>query len=136
MNYLIGSIIALALTFTANVSNYLSNQTAVGAVEIGNEYQATTTDATWSTATTRCKDTLTGNKTFGSIVVALTSNADIYVYDATTTGPHSDHPTTTIAAFPSTAAGTYTYDVKLKRGLCVVVDTTVGVASSTITSRP
>lgn len=110
--------------------------TAYASVAIGNEYKATTTDATWSTATTQCKDTLTGSKTLGSIIVTKTSNAVINIYDATTTASHSNHATTTIASFPLTTVGTYTFDVTATRGLCVVVDTTVGVASSTITTRP
>lgn len=129
---------ALFVGFLAGLSYFKNAKEAVGSVFIGNEYQATTTDATWSTATLKCKDTLTGNKTLGSIVIPFTSNANIDIYDATTTGPHADHATTTIASFPSTAAGTYTFDVRLKRGLCVVVTNAAGegIASSTITFRP
>ncbi len=107
----------------------------VGSVMPAGEYSATTTDSTWSTATTKCKDTLTGKLTLGSIIVTKTSNATLIVYDATTTGPHADHATTTIASFPLTTVGEYTFDVAVQRGLCVVVDTTVGVASTTITFR-
>ena len=113
---------------------------AMGSVNVANEYSATTTDATWSTATTRCKDTFAtttslGSKTLGSVIVTKTSNATLNIYDATTTGPHSDHATTTIASFPLTTVGTYIFDVTASRALCFVVDTTVGVASTTITTR-
>ena len=108
---------------------------AVGSVNVANEYSATTTDATWSTAVTGCKDTLTLSKTLGSVIVTKTSNAILNIYDATTTKSHSDHATTTIASFPLTTVGTYTFDVIANRGICVSVDTVVGVASTTITTR-
>lgn len=106
-----------------------------GSVAVANEYTATTTDAGWSTATTQCKDTLTSSKVLGSVIVTKTSNATLTVYDATTTASHSNHATTTIASFPLTTVGVYTFDVEVSRGLCVMVDTTVGVASTTITTR-
>ena len=111
---------------------------ALGSVRVGDEYLATTTDAGWSiaTATGTCKDTITSNTILGSVIVTKTSNATLTIYDATTTTAHSLHPTTTIASFPLTTVGTYTFDVIAKRGVCVVVDTTVGVASTTITTRP
>lgn len=122
---------------------YFKDASQAGAsVQIGNEYQGTTTDATWSGATALgdCKTSGSGgmasSTVLGSIIVSSTSNADIYVYDATTTTSHGAHATTTIAAFPNVVAGTYTFDVKLKRGLCVIVTTTEGVASTTITYRP
>jgi hypothetical protein len=113
----------------------LSQRPALGSTPIGGEYKATTTDATWSIATSQCRPGLVNNRTLGSVVITKTSNAVINIYDATTTGPHSNHATTTIASFPGVTAGTYTFDVALSRGLCVTVDTTVGVASSSITSR-
>jgi len=114
-------------------------QRAQGSVSVSNEYFATTTDSNWNSK--QCKSDMastTRNATLGSVVVTLGSNAPLYIYDATTTGPHSDHATTTIAAFKTTAtAGTYTFDVKVLRGICVVAgESTVGVASTTITTRP
>lgn len=126
---------ALFVGFLAGLSYFQNAQKAIGSVEVGNEYQATTTNATWSTAVNQCKDTLTDSKTLGSIIVTNTSNATLTITDATST-IHTDFATTTIASFPLTTVGTYTFDVKLKRGLCVQVDTTVGVASTTITFRP
>lgn len=127
--------LALFIGILIGIELYKEAKIAHGSVFIGNEYQATTTDATWSTATTQCKDTLTASKTLGSIVVTKTSNATITVTDATST-IHSDFATSTIATFPLTTVGTYTFDVRAKRGICVTVDTTVGVASTTITTRP
>lgn len=133
---------AIFAGFMFGISYFSKAQKALAGVDIGNEYKATTTDATWSgaVATGTCKADGAGgmasSTVLGSIIVSSSSNADIYVYDATTTRAHSDHPTTTIAAFPNVVAGTYTFDVKLKRGLCVIVTTTEGVASTTITYRP
>lgn len=134
---LISLIIAVAMMIGLMVGLVLfqNSQKVYGSVVIGNEYKATTTDATWSTATGQCKDTLTGSKTLGSVVVSKTSNATLFIYDATST-VHSHHATTTLVAMPLTTVGTYTYDVTASRGLCVLVDTTVGVASTTITTRP
>lgn len=126
---LAGLMFVTALLIVSN-----ANKTEAS-VAVSNEYFATTTDATWSVATTQCKDTLIKNKTLGSVIITKTSNAVMNIYDATTTGPHSDHATTTIASFPLTTVGTYTFDVNAVRGLCVVVDITVGVASTTITTR-
>jgi len=104
-----------------------------GSVAVSNEYNATTTDSNWNSSAGKLIKT--GSGTLGSVVVTLSSNAPLYLYDATTTGPHSDHPTTTLAAFSSTTAGTYTFDVSFMRGLIVVGQSSVGVASTTITSR-
>ncbi len=136
--------IALVLVCIAVTAGFVVSfaTKADASVAVSNEYNATTTDATWSgaTATGNCKASgpggMASSTVLGSIIVTSNSNADIYVYDATTTAAHSDHATTTIAAFPNVVAGTYTYDVQLKRGLCVIVTTTEGVASTTITYRP
>lgn len=105
-----------------------------GSVEPGGEYVATTTDATWSIAVNQCKPLLTQGKTIGSVIVTKTSNATLTITDATST-IHTDFATSTIASFPLTTVGTYTFDVNVQRGICVQVDTTVGVASTTITFR-
>lgn len=103
-----------------------------GSVSNGSEYNATTTDATWNTV---ANTVVTGTGTLGSVIVTLTSNAPIAFYDATTTGPHSDHATTTIATFKTTTAGTYVFDAIFTRGLVVDTGSTVGKASTTITYR-
>lgn len=123
---------AMALTLFLLMQNI---QKVEGSVPVSNEYYATTTDTGWSTATVQCKDTLTSSKVLGSVIITKTSNAILNIYDATST-THSDYATSTIALFPLTTVGTYTFDVIAKRGICVVVNTTVGVASTTITTRP
>lgn len=127
---------SIFVAFLASLLYFQNAKEALGSVNIGSEGRATTTDATWSTATTKCKDSLVDRKVLTNIVIAKTSNATLYVYDATTTGPHSDHATTTLVAFPLTTVGSYTFDFIATRGLCVVVDTSVGVASSSIVTRP
>lgn len=124
------AIIVGLITLTA----LFITQRSFGSVSVTDEYSATTTDATWSAV--RCHDVIAGSRTLGSVVVTLGSNAPLNIYDATTTGPHSNHATTSLVSFKTTAtAGTYTFDVMAKRGVCIVVDTSVGVASTTITWR-
>jgi len=106
---------------------------AQGSTFVGSEYYATTTSS--SLTSSACMPVMTSYKTLGSVVVTLTSNAGLAIYDATTTSSHADHATTTIAYFPSTAAGTYTFDVRAKRGLCITSVGAVGVASTTVTWR-
>lgn len=140
--HIISGIIALALTMVVGLFAIVSQnpQKAEGSVVIGQEYSATTTESSLDlykkcmplVATT----TASLPKTLGSIVVTLTSNAPLYIYDATTTGPHSDHATTSIAMFKTTTVGTYTFDIRAKRGICVVAgESSVGTASTTITFR-
>lgn len=133
MKKIVLGLIVLAILFTALL---LVNrpERVEGSVSVANEYIATSTDATFDSK--QCKPVLTLYKSLGSVVVTLTSNAPLYIYDATTTGPHTDHATTTIAAFKTTTAGTYTFDVRATRGICVVAgEGTVGVASTTVTYR-
>lgn len=122
---------AICLSVFALVINVKGGVIA-GSVSNGSEYNATTTDATWNTS---YNTVVTGTGTLGSVIVTLTSNAPIAFYDATTTGPHSDHATTTIAAFKTTTAGTYVFDAVFTRGLVVETVSTVGKASTTITYR-
>jgi len=135
-NNLLGIVLVSMIVTLAAIILVASQQarTASASVFVGSEYLATTTDATWSTAVTQCKDGLVKNKVLGSVLVTKTSNAILTITDATST-THSDFATTTIASFPLTTVGEYTFDVRAKRGICVQVDTTVGVASTTITTR-
>lgn len=141
-NKLLGLVlVSMVLTLTALILVVSRTPNiARGSVEVGSEYIATTTDSSLNSYK-KCMPVVastTPGATLGSVIVTLGSNAPLYIYDATTTGPHSDHPTTTIAAFKTTAtAGTYVFDVKVVRGICVVAgESTVGVASTTITTRP
>ncbi len=98
------------------------------------EYQGTTTRAFNGTAMANLQLIQSGPGTLGSVVITGAGTGVINFYDATSTGPHSDYATTTIATFPaSTAAGTYTFDVLFTRGLVYEIVGTA--ATSTVTYR-
>lgn len=139
-NKILLGLIVLFLMVTAYLVVSIPQQ-ASGSVTIGQEYTATTTESSLD-GYKKCMPVLATTtavasvRTLGSVIVTLTSNAPLYIYDATTTGPHSDHATTSIAMFKTTTVGTYTFDVRAKRGLCIVAgESTVGVASTTLTFR-
>lgn len=141
-NKVLGIVLASMAITLAAIILVASQQarTAFGSVFVGSEYVATTTDSSLDNYK-NCMPVVastTQGATLGSVVVTLGSNASLYIYDATTTASHSNHATTTIVAFPTTAtAGTYTFDVRVKRGICIDTgQSTVGVASTTITTRP
>lgn len=71
----------------------------------------------------------------GSVVITGANTGIINIYDATTTGPHSDSATTTLASFPaSTVAGTYIFDVTATKG--ILIELSAGLMpTSTITWR-
>jgi len=105
----------------------------LGSSSVGNDYYATTTDTNFTASGQLLKK---GPGTLGSVVVTLGSAAGLEFYDATTTSSHSNHATTSLALFKTTAtAGTYTFDVEFTRGLVVVTTGAVGVASTSITFR-
>lgn len=105
----------------------------------GDAYTSTTTDTTWNTTTfpTGLKIIKTSSGILGSVVVSGATTATVLTfYDATTTGAHANHATTTIAKInTSTVAGTYTFDVAFGRGLVVEFPSALGAASSTITFK-
>ncbi len=76
-----------------------------------------------------------GAGTFGSVVITGVGVGTMDFYDATTSGSHSDYTgTTTLASFfNSTAAGTYTFDAEVKRGVLFVADG--AMATATITCK-
>lgn len=99
--------------------------------------KATTTDSTWNATAfpTKFKVLKTGSGYLGSVVISgATAAAGLNFYDATTTGPHANHATTSIAVLNvSSPAGTYVYNVSFARGLIVEFPSSLGAASSTIT---
>ena len=109
------NILALAflvLSMAVLVFVYQYN-TATGSVFVGNEYLSTTT------ATMSGGVSIAPNKqiTIGSIVVASSSVGTLEVRDATSTTDTASTTFTVLKA--SIGEGTYTYDVRLKRGLAV-----------------
>lgn len=137
----VGILLILAVVFTPRL---LPPPTvSYGSVNQGNEYYATTTDATWSGTTfASAKVINTGVGALGSVIIEkATAAGTINIYDATTTNVNlrtNNLATTTItlASFLSTAlGGTYTFDATYLNGLIIEVGTSAGVASSTITYR-
>lgn len=101
-------------------------------------YESTSTraafDGTTITATGAAPKVLSvGFGTLGSVVITGAAAGTIELYDATTTGVHTDYvSTTTLVQIPlSTVAGTYTFDLVYKKGLMLVLTGTIG--TSTIT---
>jgi hypothetical protein len=131
LSVVIGSMFLTFLALFMVVSQDV--RTAEGSVAVGQEYTATTTESTLST--TACMPVMTSYKTLGSVIITLTSNAGLRIYDATTTAAYAYGASSTIAVFPTTVAGTYTFDARATRGLCIMSSGAVGVASSTITWR-
>lgn len=130
LSVLIGAILFGFVIFTQDTP--LNN---FGSVNRGNEYHSTTTRAYPATSLTDPTVLCSTPGALGSVVVTGANTSIINFYDATTTGPHSDHATTTVATLPaSLAAGTYTFDVLVTRGL--VFDQDGGtLATTTITYR-
>jgi len=93
-------------------------------------YIATTTNAAMGSGAKVLKST---SGLFGSVVITLSSNAPLKIYDATTTGAYVYGASSTIADFKTTTAGTYTFDVTATRGIVIDIASTVGVASTTLT---
>lgn len=107
----------------------LQSEQVIGSVQIGNEYQSTTTTSTWASATT-AKEITNGNAaiTLGNIIIASSSPATtIYqmaIYDATSTMATATSRLITRIGSANQTHGTYEYDVNLKYGL--LVETTTG----------
>lgn len=111
-------------------------------VSESNEYMATTTaGSALYGSITASKAVKTGSGTLGSYVITGANTGIINFYDATTTDVtkrtgNVASSTILIASFPaSTAAGTYTLDVRFNTGLLVSIEGTGLAATSTITYR-
>lgn len=106
-------IVAAVFIFSPKQTAHITEPT-LGSVQVGSGYQATTT-AVGATAGLYVISAVPG--TLGSIVIVSTTPVSGFtVYDADSTA------TTTVVAFPaSTAAGTYTFDTNIFRGLRISV---------------
>ena len=132
-------IIALIITviITASVVILVGKKDApLGSVSRSSEYHATTTSSVRFQPETLL---LTGNGTLGSVVITGAAAGVMNLYDATTSNIdlRTNNLATTsiyVASFPaSAAAGTYTFDRILIRGLYVSIIGTM--PTSTITWR-
>lgn len=118
--------------------------TAIGSVNLGNDYVSTSTRTAitgiaYSTTTAITANTAVGfatavTGTLGSVVITGANTGQINIYDATSTITNTQIGTTTLATIPaSAAAGTYTFDTRFRYGLTIEI---VGLApTSTITYR-
>lgn len=138
---IVGIIIICVVSFGnyLNIKGIVENQpvNTLGS-SIGNiANKATTTDATWNVANlpTRFKVLKTGAGWLSNVTITgATTATALNFYDATTTGSHNDHATTSIGIINvSTPAGTYVFDSAFSRGLIVEFPSAAGAASSTIT---
>lgn len=134
------SVVVFAACAIAFILFGYSNQT-FASVSVTDEYMATSSAANGvngAFTTGRLIDE--GQGTFGSYVITGANTGVVHFYDATTTDVTkraSNKATSTIliASFPaSTAAGTYTFDVKYTAGL--YMDLPSGsMPTSTVTYR-
>lgn len=113
-NYIIG--IAMGLFIAVIVLLGVQSKTSYGSVTSGSEYYGTTTVGMSDLNSGHF--VTTGVTTLGSVVVASSSPTGILrIKDATST---TDIASTTVTIFAtSTTAGTYTFDIALKRGLVI-----------------
>lgn len=125
-------LMAVVAVFALFVGN---QRQAEGSVMIGGEYQSTTTTALINASTTVV---YSGTGVFGSVVITnpeLTTGTFTF-YDGTTTSSHPDWATTTLANFSvGSTAGTYTFDVSVRKGLIFEYKGSGLLASSTVTFK-
>lgn len=144
MNKILASL-ALALGLLAGLMVGNQQEPVLGSVEVGNQYEATTTPAV-ATATNLCPQrNFTASSTtgvLGSVNITESGAGTLTIYDATTTNVNlrsADQSTTSIrmAHFgASPTESSYHFDIGFKRGLLVDYTTTgTGVSSSTISFR-
>jgi hypothetical protein len=131
---------ALMVVFLLGALLSLQTGTANGSVQIGSEYQATTTTSAWASSTAAREVINGGNSaiTLGSIVIAssspITTLYQVAIYDATSTMATATSRLITKIGPNNQTHGTYEYDVNLKYGL--LVETTTGFNGNfTITYR-
>lgn len=97
-----------------------------------NDFYSTTTDSTFVIGTS-CTNLKIGPGALGGLIVTKTSNAPLYLYDATST-LWGAYGTTTLMSFVTTTVGNYTgLNASFTKGLLLCMPSTVGVASTTIT---
>ncbi len=133
--YVVGFLLICASII---LSGYFAskNNTALGSVSIGGEYQGTTTSIGRFPAVAVLK---TEQGTLGSVIITGANTGTINIYDATTTSilqRNQSQGTSTIllATFPASAtAGTYTFDRVFFNGL--LIETIGLMPTTTITSR-
>jgi hypothetical protein len=123
-------MVVIALVFS--IANRPVEQ-ALGSVARSNEYQSTTTDATFPTF----KVIKSGDGSLAQVTITTAGTGSLTFYDATTTDRtlRTNAATTTLAKFQiTTTVGTYTFDSIFRYGL-LVETTGSNIGSTTITYR-
>lgn len=120
-------------------------QPVVGSVDIGNSYHSTTTSSAFNNYSVIREGTDWTNtatsvpSVLGSVVITTPGTSAMCFHDATSTKTNAEWATTTIACFPaSAAAGTFTFDAMIRKGILVEFTgspTATSKASTTITYR-
>lgn len=137
----LGLVIVIAVINIAVRISPQGNPLRTGSVVQGSEYQATTTDATWTTNVPVLIKT--GGGALGQVTITTAGTGALTLYDATSTninnrkgGSLSEATTSiTLAKFGiTTGLGTFTFDRVFFNGLIVEYIGT-NAASSTITWR-
>lgn len=137
--------VLLALAFSLTLLGFVlvsQKGTSFGSVSNYNEYTATSTVNIFDGTSAICGGNggqiiSQGQTTLGSVVITGANTGIINFYDGTTTAAHSMYATTSVASIPaSLAAGTYTFDVVVTRGLhCHMVGAAGTAPTSTVTWR-
>lgn len=126
------AVLMLGLVFAFSIKD----KPASGSVMIGGEYQGTTTTSMLTASTTVV---YIGSGVLGSVVVTVPQlgTGSFFLYDGTTTTSHPDWSTTTLASFTSgSTAGTYTFDMSVRKGLIFEYKGSASqMSSSTVTFK-
>lgn len=135
-------VVAVSLLLGAVVVLWQRPWPVLGSVEVGNQYQSTTTPAV-ADATNLCParvgmaSSTTG--VLGAVNFLEANTGTLTIYDATTTNTTlRAHSTTTaiLAEFPaSPTEGSYHFDVEFKRGLLVDYSNSNTAGTTTISYR-
>lgn len=135
-------LLTLAISFTVFAIVLISSPQTLpfSGVNYGSEYIATSTKKSTDGTNNIASYTVIPECTqaLGSVVITGANTGVVNIYNATTTGAHSDYATTSslLATIPaSTAAGTYVFDARATRGGLVFELASGNMPTTTITCR-
>lgn len=140
------NILALAVLLAVITAFVVMSQQpphALGSVQVGNQYQATTTPQV-ADMTNLCPARLgmasSTTGVLGAVNITAEGTGALTIYDATTTNANLRAETATssliLADFPANAAeNSYHFDIEFKRGLLVDYGVVAGAATTTISYR-
>lgn len=147
LTIVIAIILSLATMYLVSIidNKYTSEIRSVGDKQtktlggLTDVFTATTTHSFGTGDTYRARLVETGATIIGAVNTHFTSNANLYLCNATTTGSQMGVAFATSTqcqiVFRTTPAGSWQYNLSYNRGLIIVSDGTVGMASSTVTFK-